>query len=169
MFRPMRRSGQALPEEECIAILHDATYGILGVQGDDGYPYTVPVNYVYEDGKISFHCSETGHKIDAIKRNDKVSFSVVWKDDVSAERQATDYISVIAFGRAAFVEDPDGKRRICEAIGQKFATDYMKECRDETEMYLQRGGLACIEITIEHMTGKCGLYVMQARKRNEQK
>ncbi len=169
MFRPMRRSGQALPEEECKAILRDATYGVLAVQGDDGYPYTVPVNHVYEDGKLAFHCAVTGHKIDAITSSDKVSFCVVWKDDVSAERQATDYISVIAFGRAALVDDPDQKRRICEAIGQKFAPEYMKECRNETEMYLQRGGLACVEITVEHMTGKCGLHVMQERKRTDQK
>ena len=165
MFRPMRRSGQALPEEECKAILREATYGVLAVQGDDGYPYTVPVNYVYEDGRIAFHCAVTGHKIDAITRSDKVSFCVVWKDEVSAERQATDYISVIAFGKAALAEDPDEKRRICEAIGKKFAPEYMEACQKETEMYLQRGGLACVEITVEHMTGKCGLFVMQARKK----
>ena len=165
MFRPMRRHKQALSMQECEEILTKAQSGVLSVIGDDGYPYGVPVNHVYESGKIAFHCASSGHKLDAIKNNDKVSYCVIWKDDVSAERQATDFISVIVFGRAKIVEDDDGKRRICEAIGQKFAPDYMKACRDETEIYLQRGGLTCIEIDIEHMTGKCGLYVMQERNK----
>ena len=165
MFRPLRRPRQALPFQECEEILSKAHSGVLSVMGDDGYPYGVPVNHVYMDGKIAFHCAVSGHKLDAIRNCDKVSYCVVWKDDVSAERQATDFISVITFGRAALVEDDDEKRRICEAIGEKFAPDHIKECRDETEMYLQRGGLACIEISIEHMTGKCGLYVMQERNK----
>ncbi len=165
MFRPLRRPKQALPLQECEEILNKSHYGILSLTGDDGYPYGVPVNHVYLDGKIAFHCAASGHKLDAIRSCDKVSYCVVWKDDVSAERQATDYISVIVFGRASLVEDDEGKRRICEAIGEKFAPAYMKECRDETEMYLKRGGLSCVEITIEHMTGKCGLYVMQERNK----
>ena len=165
MFREMRRKAQQLTEAECVNILNNATSGILGVFGDDGYPYTVPVSHVFYDGKIAFHCAKEGHKIDAIRRNEKVSFCVIAQDEVMPKERTTAYISVIAFGRASLVEDPDQKRRICEAIGRKFAPEYMKECRNETEMYLQRGGLACVEITVEHMTGKCGLFVMQARKK----
>ncbi len=163
----MRRNRQMLPIEECEEILRSAQSGVLAVQGDDGYPYTVPVNHVYEDGKIAFHCASVGHKIDAIRKDDKVSFCVVWKDDVSAERQATDFVSVIVFGRAVLIEDAEGKRRICEAVGRKFAPDYMEDCRKETQMYLERGGLTCVEINIEHMTGKCGLHVMQERAKAE--
>jgi len=79
MFREMRRKGQQISQEECAQVLTRAKTGILGVHGDDGYPYTVPVNFVYTPGEngqagtIGFHCATTGHKIDAIRRNEKVS------------------------------------------------------------------------------------------------
>lgn len=51
MFREMRRNRQLLPTEECVAILERMTNGILALHGDNGYPYAVPVSYVYADGK----------------------------------------------------------------------------------------------------------------------
>ena len=73
MFRPMRRSKQQLPHEEALAILQEGSTGILALSGDDGYPYTVPLNYLYVEadepealGKVYFHSAKAGHKIDAI-------------------------------------------------------------------------------------------------------
>ena len=77
MFREMRRNRQILTQAECEAILAACTNGVLAVSGDDGYPYAVPLSYVYRDNKIFFHCAKTGHKLDAIARNEKVSFCVV--------------------------------------------------------------------------------------------
>ncbi|MBQ9616719.1 MAG: pyridoxamine 5'-phosphate oxidase family protein, partial [Oscillibacter sp.] len=68
MFREMRRHGQQLPESECAEILRREPRGVLAVLGDDGYPYTVPLDFVYEGGKLYFHCAGEGHKLDAIKR-----------------------------------------------------------------------------------------------------
>lgn len=89
MFREMRRKAQQLTNEECIEILKNATSGVLGVFGDDGYPYTVPVSHVFEDGKICFHCAKTGHKIDSIRRNEKVSFTVIAQDEVMPKERTT--------------------------------------------------------------------------------
>lgn len=72
MFRKMRRYRQQLSQEETISILKSGKTAVLGVLGDDGYPYTVPINYVYADGKIYFHGAKSGHKIDAIKRCGRV-------------------------------------------------------------------------------------------------
>ena len=74
MFRQMRRIRQQISQEECAEILRRATSGVLGLHGDDGYPYTVPISFVYKDGgaglgTIGFHCARTGHKIDAIRRD----------------------------------------------------------------------------------------------------
>ena len=66
MFRKMRRFKQQLSEEECLEILKTAKRGVLAVLGDEGYPYAVPLDFVYEDGKIYFHCAKEGHKLDAI-------------------------------------------------------------------------------------------------------
>ncbi|MBE6898965.1 MAG: 5-nitroimidazole antibiotic resistance protein, partial [Ruminococcaceae bacterium] len=65
MFRDMRRKQQALPYEESVTILESASSGVLAVLGDEGYPYTVPLSYVYREGKLYFHCASEGHKLDA--------------------------------------------------------------------------------------------------------
>ena len=100
MFREMRRKKQVLSKEECELVLERGTSGVLAVLGEGGYPYAVPLSYVYADGKIVFHCAKQGHKLDAIAKNDKVSFCVVDLDDIQPERYTTYFRSVIAFGRA---------------------------------------------------------------------
>lgn len=54
-FREMRRKRQQLSEEESIGILQKATAGTLALLGDNGYPYAVPISYVYANGKLYFH------------------------------------------------------------------------------------------------------------------
>ena len=66
MFRELRRGRQALPEAESLAILERGSHGVLAVLGDGGYPYAVPLNYVYEGGAIYFRCARAGHKYDAV-------------------------------------------------------------------------------------------------------
>ena len=104
MFRKMRRIRQQISQEECIEILQRATSGVLGLHGDDGYPYTVPVSFVWQEGGtglgiIGFHCAKTGHKIDAIRRNNKVSFTVIDRVEVMPRERTTKFCSVIVFGR----------------------------------------------------------------------
>ena len=164
MFREMRRKAQQLTSKECIEILKNATSGVLGVHGDDGYPYTVPVSHVFYDGKIAFHCAKTGHKIDAIRRNEKVSFTVIAQDVVMPKERTTAYISVIAFGRARIVEDEEGLRCIAGMVGEKFSHDYPEECQKETDEVIAANRMYCVEITVDHMTGKCGRQVLLRRK-----
>src|SRR5690606_31956782 len=111
MFRSMRRKGQELPEAECKEILSSCSTGVLGLMGADGYPYAVPLNYVYADGAIYFHCAKDGHKIDCIRNSERVSFCVVQRGNVVPELFATDYRSVIVFGRAMIVSDDVERRR----------------------------------------------------------
>ena len=85
-FREMRRKRQQLSEEESIGILQKATAGTLALLGDNGYPYAVPISYVYANGKLYFHNSLSGHKVDAIRNCDKASFCVIDKDDVQPEK-----------------------------------------------------------------------------------
>ena len=168
MFREMRRKGQQTSEAECREILRRGKTGILGVAGDDGYPYTVPVNFAYLEeaglGTIHIHCAVTGHKIDGIRRNEKVSFCVIDRDEVMPEERSTKYLSVIAFGRARFLTDKEEMRASANLIGAKYSGDFRELYEAETEDYLRRGGLCCIEITIEHMTGKMGRMLMMERK-----
>ena len=85
MFRELRRGRQALPEAESLAILERGSHGVLAVLGDGGYPYAVPLNYVYEGGAIYFHCARAGHKYDAVMACPRASFCVIDRSDVVPE------------------------------------------------------------------------------------
>ena len=165
MFREMRRKGQKLDISECEEILKTSTSGVLGVIGDDGYPYTVPLSHVYYDGKIAFHCAKVGHKIDAIRNNDKVSFTVIAQDEVMPKERTTAYISVIAFGRARIIDDEAGLRRISGLVGEKYSSDFPDDCQKEIDETIAGNTMLCVEITIEHLSGKCGLEVLKKRRK----
>lgn len=163
MFREMRRKKQYIPNEECIEILKNASNGIMSVSGDDDYPYGVPLNYVYDEGKIIFHCAKTGHKIDAIKNNDKVCFTVIGADKVVPELYATNFKSVVAFGRAKIVEDTDEKIRLTKLLAQKYRPGFEKEMQKEIDFELSALCAICIEI--EHMTGKESKFLAMERNK----
>jgi len=170
MFRKMRRFKQQITTEECVEILNRATSGVLGLYGDDGYPYTVPISFVYRNGKegtlgtISFHCAKEGHKIDAIRRNEKVSFTVIDRDDVMPKERTTKFCSVIAFGRARFLEDEDEMRSAANALGAKYSGGFEELYKKETEDTIREGRLCCIEMSIDHMTGKIGREILLERQ-----
>ena len=107
MFRKMRRFKQQLSEEECISILKTEPRGVLSVFGEDGYPYGMPVNHFYDDetGNIYFHGAGEGHKIDAIRKCDKVSLCVYDKGFRREGDWALNIKSVIVFGRIRIVEN----------------------------------------------------------------
>ena len=153
MFREMRRKRQMLSQDDSVAILERMTFGVLGVSGDEGYPYAVPLSYVYADGRIWFHCALSGHKVDAIKRNDKVSFCVVEQDHVVPKEFTTYFRSVIAFGRVRILTDESEKRQALERLAQKYAPN---ESDDSLQAEIEKGGhrLFVVEIEIEHLTGK---------------
>ena len=105
MFREMRRKNQLLTDEECIEILNSSTSGTLALLGDNDYPYSVPISYVYNDGKLYFHSALTGHKIDAINMHSKASFCVIAQDKVVPEKYTTYFRSVIAFGKICVIDN----------------------------------------------------------------
>lgn len=163
MFREMRRSGQKLKDEDVRAILRDGRTAVLALSGDDGYPYAVPVNYVCEGDKVYFHCAREGHKLDAIRRQDKVSMCVVAEDEVVPERLTTRYCSVILFGHARILESRDEMVHAAEALGMKYCED-----KDRVDSAIRNGlnRLCCVEIVIDHITGKEGLEFARTRERN---
>ena len=172
MFRKMRRIGQQIELEECAEILRRAKTGVLALHGDDGYPYAVPLNFVYEEGgeglgTIGFHCAKTGHKIDAIRQNEKVCFTVANRDEVMPRERTTKFSSVIAFGRARILETDDELRRSANAVGAKYSKGVEELYLQETEDMIRAGRLCCVEITIEHMTGKIGKELLMERKREK--
>ena len=153
MFRNMRRFKQQITEEECHEVLKNAKRGVLSLLGEDGYPYGLPINHWYceEDGKLYFHGAKAGHKIEAIRKCDKASFCAYDEGYRKEGEWALNIKSVIAFGRISLVEDEDLSRKICTQLVGKFTND---------EEYLQKelknalSRVQCLELRIEHMTGK---------------
>lgn len=161
MFREMRRKNQELSREESIEVLLRGTSGVLALQGDDDYPYAVPLSYVYHDDKIYFHCAKTGHKLDAIEKNNKVSFCVIDADDVKSEEFTTYFRSVILFGKAHILEG-DEKRRTLEILAKKYTPDDEEGRTKEIDMLLK--AVTMVEIDIEHMTGKEAIELVRMKK-----
>lgn len=150
----MRRIKQQLTQEECEKILERGRTGVLAVLGDDGYPYTVPINYYYTDGKIYLHCAKSGHKLDAIRSNPKVSFCVVERDDILQEKFTTLFKSAVAFGKAEILTDKEEMRSSVTALAEKYCPDFLDEVPTEVEHGFDI--LCMIKINIEHLTGKQG-------------
>lgn len=148
----MRRNRQLLPEEESIAILENGTSGVLALSGDSGYPYAVPMSYVYNDRKLYFHSALNGHKIDAIRRNGLASFCVIAQDIVVPAEFTTRFRSVIAFGRIRIIDEPVEKRRTAELLAAKYDPDNLGNLDREMEKGFDR--MCMIELEIEHLTGK---------------
>ncbi len=161
MFREMRRSKQLLSEAETIAILQSCTSGVLAVSGDDGYPYAVPLSFVYKDGKLFFHFAKAGHKLDGIGRNNKVSFCVVKADNVIPKTFTTHFRSAIVFGRARILTEDSEKKHALECLVEKYSPDYVSEGQSEIERAWDRVCVA--EVEIEHMTGKAAAEIVGSK------
>ena len=152
-FRTMRRFKQQISDEKCRNILKEEKRGVLSMIGENGYPYGIPMDHWYseEDDKLYFHCAKTGHKLDAIAACDKVSYCVMDEGFQKEGEWALNINSVVIFGRMKVVEDEEKKREICINICRIFTDD---------EDYLQRElddalpRVNCLELEIEHMTGK---------------
>ncbi|MBQ3090058.1 MAG: pyridoxamine 5'-phosphate oxidase family protein [Oscillospiraceae bacterium] len=163
MFRSMRRYPQLLSREETEAVLKSGSNGVLAVAGDEGYPYAVPISYVYEEGKIWFHGAKTGHKLDAIRACDKVSFCVVDQDRVIQETYTTHFRSAIAFGRARVLTDDGEKRAALLKLAEKYSPDMTMDSHHQA-IDREWKPVCVVEILVEHMTGKEAIELVRARK-----
>lgn len=151
MFRNMRRAGQELSKEECEEILISHPRGILALLGDYDYPYTVPMNHVYIDGKIYFHGAKTGHKNDAVKKYSKCSYCVLNEGVKEEDNWWYTFKSVVVFGKIKTISDEKRKVEVLTVLGDKFFPTH-EETVDEIDRLLHKTEI--FEITIDHMTGK---------------
>ena len=153
MFREMIRKNQQLPMEECIEILKTQPRGVLSVLGDEGYPYGTPINHWYseKDGRLYFHSSMKGHRVDAMETCDKASFCVYDEGFRREGEWALNIRSVIVFGRLRMVEDPEKVIDIARKLSHKFTSD---EEYIEDEIRRAASRTLCFELIPEHMTGK---------------
>ena len=153
MFRPMRRSAQALGVDACREVLSRGTSGVLAVLGDGGWPYAVPLSYAFDGEKLYFHCAREGHKLDAIRREARASFCVVDRDEVVPEEYTTYFRSVIVFGRVRVLENEAQMRAAIELLARRY---FPQDSAENRRRAIERewAGLCMLEMDIEHMSGK---------------
>lgn len=153
MFREMRRKAQEVSAEECRSVLAEAKRGVLTVHGEDGYPYGIPVNFYFDesDGRIYIHCAKEGHKIDAVKKNEKVCFTTWNKGFQKDGDWAWNVTSVVAFGRVSLIDDVELTESKTRALGIKY---YPTAGEVEEEIRSAIARVQLLAIDIDHMTGK---------------
>lgn len=161
MFKQMRRIKQQLSEKECIDILQRQNVGTLALAENGDYPYALPLNYVYYNGKIYFHCAITGHKIDIIKKQNKASFCIIDEDTVVPEKYTTFYRSVIVFGKAEIVEDDAEKMAALKELSYKYISKDDKAHLKEINGAWNR---TCVfSLSIDYLSGKEAIELTQQK------
>ena len=151
MQREMRRNDREISIEEAKEILNSAHYGSLATIGEDGYPYALPISYVYDGTSIYIHGATEGHKLDNIKFSSKVSFCVVGATKLLPSKFSTDYESVVVFGKASIIE-ADEKIHALECLIKKYSPDFM----DSGMKYIanDKHKTTVIKSDIEKISGK---------------
>ena len=153
MFRPLRRANRAISEEDAKQLLSAEKRGVLAVNGDDGYPFAIPLNYFYdeENGKIYFHGARSGHKIDSLKKSDKVCFTVYGNSRYKEGEWAPYTQSTIVFGRCHLIQDAAMTEEKVRTLAEKY---YPDKSEIDAEIAQSIRAVQLYEITIEHLSGK---------------
>jgi hypothetical protein len=151
MFRELRRKDKRMNQEDVEKLLEKSEYGVMSCAGDGDYGYGVPVNYLYYNNAVYFHCAYEGHKIDGIKNNPKVSFLVIGENQVRAKELNTKFESVVVFGKAEIIEGEE-KRKALVKIGERFSKDFEEIVVKEIDKLFNK--TCVVKINIEHKEGK---------------
>lgn len=151
MFRKMRRYKQELSFAECEEVLASEPRGVLAVHGENGYPYALPMDFIFLDGRLYFHSAKKGHKLEAIAKNDKVSFCVMDKGFRKDGQWPLNIRSVVIFGRIARLDDTEKAEVALRKLGLKY---YPSAGEVEAEISRSMKNVEILELTIDHMTGK---------------
>lgn len=146
----MRRKDREIFGEEIEAVLRKGEYGVLSMVSQDGSPYAVPLNYVWKDGVIYFHCAaKNGKKLENINACPRVCFTVVGDTQVQPEEFATLYESVVVQGQ---IRESADKKAGLTALLEKYSSDFMKEGLRYMEAVWNYAGV--YEIVPREITGK---------------
>jgi len=154
MFRDIRRKKKEIDIDSAKALLLSCRRGVLAVNGDNGYPYAIPINYIYDiqAGKIYFHGAKEGHKADALRECDKVCFTVFGNETVKEGEEWAPFLqSAVVFGRCSFVAPGENTDALLKKLAMKY---YPNEQLIDEEIEKSGKAAQIFEIEIEHLSGK---------------
>jgi len=150
-MKEIRRKDRAITEEESLALLNKAEYGVLSTVSENGEPYGVPLNFCVIDHCIYFHCAVEGQKPENIKQHKSVSFCAVGNTEILPEKFGTKYESVIVTGEVEEVFDIN-KQLVLEGLLHQYSPEFI----DKGIKYIEgsKEKTRVFKITIDKLTGK---------------
>ena len=152
MFREMRRNTKELTREEAVEMLETQLYGTLALNSENGYPYAVPLSYVWIDGMICFHGAIAGQKFDILQKDGRASFCVVQQNAIQPAKFTTFFRSAIAYGTVRIVADEARVNRVMRAFLDKYSPGHIEAGLKYIDA--SRSRFCVSEMTIEHLAGK---------------
>ena len=150
-MKQLRRKDRAIPQEEAMAILNKAEYGVLSTVSEDRIPYGVPLNFCIIDGYIYFHCALEGQKIDNITQNSSISFCAVGNTKILPDEFTTNYESAIVSGKVEEVVDIN-KQIALEGLLHKYSPEFFDNGIEYIETLRKKARV--FRISIDRLTGK---------------
>ena len=126
MFKPIRKKINEIDRNATEVLLTFNRRGILAMNGVNGYPYAIPINYFYdnETQKIYFHGAKAGHKVDALKASDKVCFTVYGDEHIDESEPWAPYVqSAVVFGRCRLLEAGPESISLLKEFAMKYYPD----------------------------------------------
>ncbi len=147
----MRRKDKAMDQNAAVRLLQTGEYGILSTVDAQGQPYGVPLNYVFHDGCLYFHCALEGQKLDNLLANRRVSFCVVGRTRLLPDEFSTEFESVIVFGEASVVQGDERLQALVWLV-EKYSPDFVEEGHKYIERHDSR--TMVVKILMRSMTGK---------------
>ena len=149
-----RMKQHQLSGEEINNLLSVSKVGHLATNNSDGYPYVVPVHFVFNEECIYIHGLNRGHKLHNIQKNSKICFEVSQMEGLILDEKACDvntqYQSVVIFGSAKMLDDTTHKIEALNLVVKKYTPELTGQ--EFPENMLKATGI--IKIDIESMTGK---------------
>ena len=143
---PLRRRERQISEAECLALLESCEFGVLGTADELGNPYAPPLSYVWLDGRLYFHSAVQGHKISNIRANPRVTFTVVGKTrPVYSKNFTTYYESVVLFGKAREVTDPEEKYAALHGLAAKYLPEHLDKADADIRNSFARTAVYAVE------------------------
>lgn len=150
-MKGIRRSDREISIQESKNILDNSEYGVLSTVSKDGQPYGVPLSYVYKNKCIYFHCAISGHKLENIEYNSKVSFCAVGRTKVLPDKFGTEYESAVVFGIASEVDGTERHDALLWLL-EKYCPDFIEEGKQYIE---QKDKITkTFKIEIDQISGK---------------
>jgi len=150
----VRRQDRLLTQERALQLLSESEYGVLSMIDDEGLPYAIPVNHVWNgENSIYIHCAPQGKKLVALQHNPNVSYCIVGKVNLLPKYFTTEYESVILFGKAHLQLTDEEKKHALRLLVKKLSAGYEALGEKYTQKSFHR--VEVIRIDFTSFSGKC--------------